>query len=49
MAENDKAACNNLGAMAYKGQGGAKDLPLARQAYEKGCAQGVVNPAMFMD
>lgn len=40
-SDGNGAACNNLGAMATKGQGGAKDLPLARRAYQQGCAKGV--------
>lgn len=34
-------SCNNLGSMAFKGQGGVKDLPLARKAYQQGCTKGV--------
>jgi len=39
--DGNSAACNNLGSMATQGQGGAKDLPLARKAYQQGCAKSV--------
>ena len=39
--ENNGAACTNLGSMAIEGQGGTSDLPLARRAYQQGCAKGV--------
>src|SRR5690606_27859738 len=39
--DGNGAGCNNLGAMAFKGQGGAKDLPLARRAYRQGCAKSI--------
>ena len=37
MTDGHAEACNNLGAMARKGQGGAKDETLAHQAYKRGC------------
>ena len=40
-SEGNAAACNNLGSLAYKGQGGSKDLVLARRAFQQGCAKGV--------
>ena len=40
---NIGVTCNNLGAMAYRGTHVAKDLPLARRAYEKGCAANVAS------
>ncbi|MGI9377974.1 MAG: tetratricopeptide repeat protein [Tsuneonella suprasediminis] len=41
MTDGNAAACTNLGAMARTGKGGAKDLPLARSAYQRGCAKGM--------
>ena len=39
--EGNGAACTNLGVMASSGEGGASDLPLARRAYQQGCAKDV--------